>query len=134
VFAILVILRPDFISDGILFKGEKIIVPMAMQSEMLRLMHSSHLGKAKTLSQARDISYWPGMSCQLKDVISACGICITYQRKSQKEPLIPYSVPDQPWSKLGANLFELQGKQYLVIVGYYSGFVELDLLTHPMTK
>ena len=51
---------------------------MAMQSEMLRLIHSSHLGIAKTLSRARDILYWPGMSSQIKDVISACGICNTY--------------------------------------------------------
>ena len=48
--------------------------------------------------------------------------------------MIPHSVPDRPWSKLGADLFELQGKQYLVIVDYYSGFVEIDLLTHPTTK
>ena len=37
-------------SDGILFKGEKIITPKAMQSEMLKLIHGSHLGIARSLS------------------------------------------------------------------------------------
>jgi len=37
-------------SDGILFKGEKIIIPKAMQPEMLKLIHRSHLGIAKSLS------------------------------------------------------------------------------------
>ena len=101
-----------------------------MQSEMLKLIHGSHLGITRSLSRARDILYWPGMSSQIQDVVSTCGICNTYQRKIQKEPLIPHSVPDRPWSKLGVDIFELQGKQYLVIVDYYSGFDELDLLTH----
>ena len=30
--------------SGILFKGEKVIVPRSMQHEMLKLIHSSHLG------------------------------------------------------------------------------------------
>ena len=37
-------------SDGILFQGEKIITPKAMQSEMLKLIHGSHLGIARSLS------------------------------------------------------------------------------------
>ena len=31
-------------NDGVLFKGEKIIIPKAMQPAMLKLIHSSHLG------------------------------------------------------------------------------------------
>jgi len=50
---------------------------MAMQSEMLRLIHSSHLGITKTLSQARGILYWPEMSSQIKDAVLACGYCNT---------------------------------------------------------
>ena len=42
-------------SDGILFNGEKIIIPKAMQPEMLKLIHRSHLGIANSLSRARDI-------------------------------------------------------------------------------
>ena len=59
---------------------------------------------------------------------------VTHIKENQKEPLIPHSVPDRPWSKVGVDIFELQRKQYLVIVDYYSGFVEFDLLTHITTK
>ena len=120
--------------DGILFKGEKIIIPKAMQPEMLKLIHSSHLGIEKCKRRARDILYWPGISSQIQDAVLTCATCNMYQRKNQKEPLIPHSIPDRPWSKVGADIFELQQKQYLVIVDYYSGFVELDLLTHTTSK
>ena len=33
--------------DGILFKGDKIIIPEIMRNEMLTLIHSSHLGTEK---------------------------------------------------------------------------------------
>ena len=121
-------------SDGILFKGEKIIIPKAMQPEMLKLIHRSHLGIAKSLSRARDIMYWPGMASQIQDIVSSCVTCNAHQRRNQKEPLMPHSVPDRPWSKLGVDIFELQGQQYLVIVDYYSGFIEIDPLTHVTAK
>ena len=121
-------------SDGILFKGEKIIIPKAMQSEMLKLIHRPHLGIAKSLSRATDILYWPEMAFQIQDIVSSCVTCNAHQRRNQKEPLMPHSVPDRPWSKLGVDIFELQGQQYLVIVDNYSRFIEIDPLTHMTAK
>ena len=52
----------------------------------------------------------------------------------EETTLMPHSVSDRPWSKLGVNIFELQGQQYLVIVDYSSGFIEIDPLTHMTAK
>ena len=41
---------------------------------------------------------------------------------------MPQSVPDRPWAKVGADLFELQGQHYLLLVHYYSNFFELARL------
>ena len=42
-------------SDRIMFKGEKVIIPKGMQSEMLQAIHSSHLRKEKCKCRARDV-------------------------------------------------------------------------------
>ena len=100
-----------------------------MQPEMLKLIHSSHLGMEKCKRRARDVLYWPGMSSQIENIISCCPTCATYQRNNSKEPLLPHSVPDRPWAKVGADIFEIQRKKFLVLVDYYSGYVEVDELT-----
>ena len=115
-------------NNGIFFKGEKVIIPRTMQPEMLKLMHSSHLGMEKCKRRARDILYWPGKSAQIEDFVSNCNVCSTYTRSNTKELFLPHSVPSCPWSKVGGDLFELLGNHYLILVNYYSEFVELNHL------
>ena len=105
-----------------------------MQPEMLKLIHSSHLGMVKCKRRARDVLYWPGMSSQIENIISSCATCTTYQRRNSKEPLLPHSTPDRPWANVSADIFEIQQKQFLVLVNYYSGYVEVDHLTSTTAK
>ena len=43
--------------------------------------------------------------------------------------MIPHeTVPDRPWKKVGSDILEHKGKSYLVVVDYYSKFIETSLL------
>ena len=114
------------ISEGILFKGERVIVPKNLQPQMLSLIHSSHMGTEKCKRRAKEVFYWPGMNGQIENVVSNCPTCNMYQRSNMKEPLLCHEVPSRPWAKVGADLCELNGKTYLVLVDYYSGFIEVN--------
>ena len=76
--------------DGILFKGNHVIVRAALRLYMLKKVHSSHIGVESCLQKAHDVLYWPGMSAEMKDSILKCDTCNTYERNQQKEPLIPH--------------------------------------------
>jgi len=39
-----------------------------------------------------------------------------------------HEVPSHPWEKVGADIFTLDGKDYLVTIDYYSNFWEVDRL------
>ena len=43
-------------------------------------------------------------------------------------------LPDGPWQKLGADVCEYKNQQYLVIVDYYSRFIELVHLPDLTSK
>ena len=49
--------------------------------------------------------------------------------RNPPEPLRQHSDGDEPWQKIGLDLFEIAGKHYLAVVDYYSNFIEIDLLT-----
>ena len=113
-------------SEGILFKGEKVIVPNSMRIEMLKCIHSSHLGIEKCKRRARDVLFWPGMNSQIQDVVTNCNICNMYQKRNTKEPLLSHETPLRPWSRVGTDIFELNGQSYLTLVDYYSGFIKVN--------
>ena len=54
----------------IIFKGERVVIPLSMRPEMLEKVHESHLGIEKSRSRARDIMFWPMMSQDIENLIS----------------------------------------------------------------
>ena len=66
------------------------------------------------------------MNSQLKQFISTCQVCQSFQRNNLKESLVSHSIPDRPWSKIAADPFEFKGEHYLVLADYYSDWIEFD--------
>jgi hypothetical protein len=50
------------------------------------------------------------------------------ERKNSAEPLIPSQFPLYPWQIVGTDLFEWKKEVYLLVVDYYSRFIEIALL------
>ena len=115
-------------AKGLLFLGEKLIIPQEMRQDVLNCIHESHLGIEKCKSRARAVVYWPGMFSAIERMVAKCAVCLKHQRENQKEPLLPHEVPQRPWQKLGADIFELNSNSYIVVVDYYSKYPELCLL------
>ena len=46
------------VEDGIAIKGHRIIIPAALQKEILTKLHSAHQGTEKTKLRARTLVYW----------------------------------------------------------------------------
>ncbi|XP_038045865.1 uncharacterized protein K02A2.6-like [Patiria miniata] len=113
--------------DGIIFLGNRVVVPRSMQKDMLKKIHESHLGIVKLKQRARAILYWPGMNLQIEDTVAKCAICQSSRKTQPAEPMIQHDIPDRPWSKLGADVFHL-GVNYLLVVDYYSKFPEVQAL------
>ena len=117
------------VQDGIMFKGMKIIIPLAMRAQMIAKSHTSHLGAEACVRRARDVLFWPGMANDIRNKVQSCEICNDFQTKQQKEPLMTHKIPETPWSKVGQDLCSYRGEQYLVTVDYYSDYIEVDKLS-----
>ena len=66
------------------------------------------------------------MSSENKEAVSQCSVCREFQTWNPKEPMQTSKVPDHPWSHVAVDMFTLHRKEYVVLVDYYSDFVEVQ--------
>jgi len=116
------------IQDGVIYRGERVVIPASLRRELKQKMHAGHLGINSCLRQAREIVFWPGMSGEIRHYVEACGVCATYADKQPAEPLVMLETPKLQWQRVGTDLFSWAGKEHLVTVDYNSGFFEVDTL------
>ena len=58
-------------------------------------------------------------------------------RKNQQQrpqPLLQPEPPQLPWQKVGTDLFEWEQKHYLLVVDYYSRYIEIACLANTTTN
>ena len=121
------------VQNGLLLKGDRILIPTCMRLEMLDLLHDGHFGIQKTRDRAIRSVYWPGISSQIEEMVKNCRICAKH-KPDRAEPLKPTPLPDRPWQKVGADLFQIRGCNYLVVVDYYSRYIEMAKLDKNTTS
>jgi hypothetical protein len=114
--------------DGIVFKGQQAVVPVALRKTVLRGIHDGHCGIVKCIERAKQAVYWPGYVNDIQDMVESCSICQESRRANSQPEMHPREVPLYPFQEIGTDLYELQGTHYLLTVDYYSKWVNITPL------
>tara|TARA_B110000881_G_scaffold207396_1_gene211562 strand:- start:705 stop:4865 length:4161 start_codon:yes stop_codon:yes gene_type:complete len=115
------------IVEDMLLYDDRLVIPQSMRLDILESIHQGHLGVSKCRSRARISVWWPGMSKTIEEMVTKCVTC-AINRPESKEPLMPSSLPDRPWQRIGSDLFHFQGQTHLIVVDYYSRWLEIKKL------
>ena len=108
------------IQDGIVFKGERVVILASLRGEYRLEIHGAHGSIQATLSRAREYLFWLGMAAERKQIVSSCKACRSLETMNQKETLMLHTLLDRHWEKVGVDMFELERVMYLITVDYYS--------------
>lgn len=111
---------------GLVFKGERIVIPAALRKDMLKRIHIGHMGMLKCKKRAKEVMFWTSMNSQIEDIVVNCPAYTENQGSNPKEPMIPRKLPERPWQNVATDLFELDNEHYLIVVDYYSRYFELE--------
>ena len=123
------------IVDGIVVKGNCIIIPTKYQPELLSLLHDdSHLEIDKCIQHAKGSIYWPSITEDIKSIINKCEKCLGHCRHNQKEPYIPIDIPIVAWKTVTTDLLVFQDKTYILIIDLFSSFPVVGQLHGESTK
>ena len=70
---------------------------------------------------------------QMKRLVKTCGVCVKHAAPVM-EPMIPSKLPDYPWQIIASDLFQLQGKTYLLLVDYFLWYPDIIHLTDTTSR
>lgn len=116
------------IANGFLVRGSRIVVPKQMQVEILEKLHHGHLGMTKSRERANQTVWWSGLSSEIDNYIRQCTHCQMKRPSQRSEPMVSTPLPDRPWQKIGTDLLDYKGKTFIVMVDYYSRYIEIAYL------
>ena len=117
------------VDHSLLMKGPRIIIPTAQRERTLGNLHVGHQGVQSMQQIAKNTVYWPGIDADIEDWVQRCTACLATKPNQKREPLLPHTVPDQPWQKLGADFFDFDGKKFLLVIDYFSKFIFVEKVT-----
>ena len=99
----------------------RLVVPEAARPGVLASLHIQHTGISKTLMDARQLYFWPGMTNAIKLMVSNCKECTACLPSQTLEPQIPTEAT-RPFERLSIDLGTQKGKDYLIGMDRYSGW------------
>ena len=113
--------------NGLLLKGSRIVMPIQERADILKRIHCGHQGIQKCRERSRQSVWWPGISLDIAAMVKNSKI---YQihKAEQHEALKPSEFPDRPWQRVATDLFNWQSHNYILVIDYYSRYIEIAKL------
>ena len=105
----------------VMFK-DRIVVPQSLRQQVLKSLHSAHQGIEGMRARAASSIYWPGINAAIAQVRNNCRYCDSITPSLPREPLQPLPPSKYPFHYVCADMFEIKGHSYLVVVDKFSGW------------
>ncbi len=112
------------VAGELLLRGQRIVIPHCMRQEVLHQIHDGYQGIVKCRARARQAVWWPGLSVNISQLVENCSTC-SQHRAEHREPLLTTPVPERPWQRVGTDLFFWEKTTYLLVVDYFSHYIEV---------
>ena len=112
----------------LMFNG-RLVIPECLRAQMLERIHDDgHMSLTKSRERAHASVWWPRLGPDLKVWVESCVFCQTHRRAQHAEPMVSSGLPERPWLKVGADLCQYGSQMYLIVVDYYSRWIEIEHL------
>ena len=122
------------IEDELVFKGHQLVVPASLRRELMAVTHASHIGVEACIRRARDCLYWPLMSKEMKEYIARCDVCMAHRNEQRRKAIQQHEFVGKPWSKVTADLCDLDKPTLSVISDYFSNYIEVAHVQSVTTR
>ena len=120
----------------VILRGTRIVIPQALRKRVVSLAHEGHQGVTKTKERLRTKVWWPAMDRDAEKRCAECYGCQMVTKNVPPPPLKSTPLPNKPWEEVAVDLMGPlpSGEHLLVLVDYYSRWIEVDVIRTTSSK
>nr|CAI5855726.1 unnamed protein product [Callosobruchus analis] len=96
-----------------LLKGTKVVIPEALRSHILELIHEDHIGIVRTKMLARSTLWWPNVNADIEKMINGCQVCQQSQN-NQERFLMSWPKTENVFSRIHIDFFHVESKTFML--------------------
>ena len=93
------------VCEGLVMRGEKIVVPESLRNDVVKIAHEGHMGMVKCKQFLRSRVWFPGMDVAMEKEVDLCIPCQAAVESSSKEAVIMSDLPSGPWEQLSMDFW-----------------------------
>lgn len=114
------------ITQGIVVRGERIVLPEKLRPRALYISHRGHPGIVAMRRNLREYVWWPCMDRDVVNKVQDCAGCTAVSNQGPPEPMYRKEMPDRAWQQIAIDFFSAKEcATFLVVVDYYSRFLQV---------
>lgn len=123
------------VHQGIVMRGNRVVIPEALQQPILEELHYTHIGVVKMKAIARSLCYWKNIDKDIESLVKSCSNCTEVHKQPNREALHHWEVPQEPWQRVHADYAgPIDGKYFLIVVDAKTKWLEINYQTTAPTS
>ncbi|UYV68123.1 hypothetical protein LAZ67_5003116, partial [Cordylochernes scorpioides] len=121
--------------EGLLFWGNRVIIPTNSRAKMLDELHNSHQGIVGLKSVARTLFWWPGLDKDIEETVRRCNCCQSHASMPPRTTPVNWPPTNQPWDRVHIDhLGPFEQKLYLIVVDACTKWIEAIPVPNTSTR
>ncbi|UYV72333.1 K02A2.6-like [Cordylochernes scorpioides] len=121
--------------EGLLFWGNRVIIPTNLRAKMLDELHNSHQGIVGLKSVARTLFWWPGLDKDIEETVRRCNCCQSHASMPPRTTPVNWPPTNQPWDRVHIDhLGPFEQKLYLIVVDACTKWIEAIPVPNTSTR
>ncbi|UYV65309.1 K02A2.6-like [Cordylochernes scorpioides] len=121
--------------EGLLFWGNRVIIPTNLRAKMLDELHNSHQSIVGLKSVARTLFWWPGLDKDIEETVGRCNCCQSHASMPPRTTPVNWPSTNQPRDRVRIDhLGPFEQNMYLIVVDACTKWIEAIPVPNTSTR
>ncbi|KAK3916462.1 hypothetical protein KUF71_006236 [Frankliniella fusca] len=102
-----------------LMLGNRVIIPLSHQQDVLKLLHAGHPGISRSKMLARSFFWWPTLNSDLQTLVKYCDTCAIHNFTPDSETT-PWPLAKYPFQRVHIDFYQQHSVRFLIFIDAFS--------------